>query len=170
METEGILTEQGLIRLSLERINLLHKDIETRAHEMNELAAVAQRFREEGSDCVSEGTMVVKTSGGKGKKRAPEGSDRFSEGTMVVKTSGGKGKKRAPQLSAGSIDGGSVPKQLLFPRLPAAVAQESQLYRTEDVKESSSGAEGEHLRLLIQISGLTNPRHIEIVRELPEVS
>ena len=119
LEISGIQTEQGLIRLCKERIDLLQRDIETRAHEMNELAAVAQRFRDEGSECVSEGTVVVKTSGG------------------------GKGKKRVKEQSP---DRGLVPKHHLFPSVPTAIAQETCQLRmpvTEDVNKSSSDAKGE---------------------------
>jgi hypothetical protein len=108
LEIKGIQTEQALIRLSNERINLLQKDIETRAHEMNELAAAAQRFRE-GSECVSEGTMV----------------------------SGGKGKNKVKEQSPASMVGSATPKHLLFPSVPAAILQESPLYIIEDGDESS---------------------------------
>lgn len=70
MEIAGIQTEQGLIRVSKERISLLQKAIAGRAHEMNELAGVAQRLRDEGSESVSDETVVTKRCGQKGKKRA----------------------------------------------------------------------------------------------------
>ena len=116
-EIVGIQTEQGLIRVSKERISLLQKAIASRAHEMNELAAVAHRLREEGSESVSDGTVVTKRSGQKGKKKVQES------------------QRQLP----GSIAGGSIPKHVLFPSVPMVIGQASHLHMTEEEEPEDCG-------------------------------
>jgi hypothetical protein len=119
-EIGGIQTEQALIRLSKKRIDLLQKEIEARAHEVNELASVAQRIGDEGSEGVSEGTVVAKTCG-KGKKRA---------------------KEQSPGIHGRAI---SMPLPLAGVHFYAGLAHKSQLsiVAPEDSKQDSRDAQSE---------------------------
>ena len=118
-EIAGIQTEQALIRVSKERISLLQTSIAGHAHEMNELAAVAQRLRDEGSESVSDGTVVTKRSGQKGKKRAQPAQES---------------KRQLP----GTVAGDSIPKYL-FPSVPTVIAEAAHLHIAEEPDEDCEG-------------------------------
>ena len=131
LETHAIQSEQATIRLSKERITLLRNNIEVRAHEMNQLAAVARRLPKDGSDYVP---------GETDQSEKAEGSRRKGKKKVVTQT-----KKPTPRAAV-SLAGGdgsnanSVPIHIPFPSVQAAIVQVPMI---NDVEASSPEEEGE---------------------------
>jgi hypothetical protein len=123
MDITGIQSGQAMIRLSKERIRLVQKDIELRAHEMNELAGAAQRLPDDGSEYIPESAKTVER-GGKGKKKVS--------------------RDRSHALQVGSVDVQIRPQ---FPGVQAAIGPEVHCQATEGSSESSSDSGGEQLTI-----------------------